>query len=70
MVEYILGIGHLTREDCRQVMSDVDRRIERLQMSVKYIRNELDHLMTIKFQVTQREKEIWKEHEENKSDVL
>lgn len=63
MVEYILGIGHLTREDCHQVMSDVDRRIERLGLAEKAIQNELNHLKTIKFQVVQREREIWEANE-------
>lgn len=65
MVEYILGIGTLTREACKQVTSDVDRRIERLTLAHSYIKNELDHLMAIKFQVGQREKEIWDENEKN-----
>lgn len=66
MTEYILGIGHLTREDCEQVSSDVDRRIERLGLAEKAIKNELNHLMTIKFQVAQRKREIWEEHEKQK----
>jgi len=63
MVEYILGIGHLTRDECHQVIDDVTRRIEKLTVANSAIKNELDHLITIKFQVTQREREIWEENE-------
>lgn len=63
MVEYILGIGQLTREDCHQVADDVTRRIEKMTQALSAIKNELDHLNTIKFQVSQREAEIWRENE-------
>jgi len=63
MVEYILGIGHLTRDECHQVIDDVTRRIEKLTVANSAIKNELDHLITIKFQVSQREREIWEENE-------
>jgi len=66
MVEYILGIGHLTRDECHQVIDDVTRRIEKLTVANSAIKNELDHLMTIKFQVSQREREIWEENEKKK----
>jgi len=66
MVEYILGIGHLTRDECHQVIDDVTRRIEKLTVANSAIKNELDHLITIKFQVGQREREIWEENEKKK----
>lgn len=66
MVEYILGIGHLNRDECHQVIDDVTRRIEKLTVANSAIKNELDHLTTIKFQVSQREREIWEENEKKK----
>lgn len=63
MVEYILGIGHLTKEDCHQVLNDVTVRIERMIQAKANVMNEIDHLNTIKFQVSQREREIWEENE-------
>ncbi len=58
MVSYILGIGHLDLEECEEVLSDVNRRMEGLRKSVASVQNELNHLQTIAFQVSQRKKEV------------
>ncbi len=58
MVEYILGIGHLNKEDCKQVYTDVLNRKRELILAQATITKEIQVLNTILFQVEYRQSEL------------
>ena len=60
MVEYILGIGKLSKEECEQVFSEVTKRKEGLKQALATITKEINVLNTIQFQVSHRKTEIQK----------
>ena len=66
---YILGISHLTLDECEEVMRDVTKRREDLGNSKAAISREVNHLDTIAFQVSSRKKEII-DHNEHVEKVL
>jgi hypothetical protein len=58
MTEYILGIGHLTLEDCEQVLRETNERILDLEQAKRSIQKEINVLKTIEFQTVNRKKEL------------
>src|SRR3990172_9069616 len=67
MVEYILGIGSLTDEECQEVFSEVRKRKEGMIQAQATITKEVNVLNTIEFQVSQRRREIHDSLKENKA---
>ena len=57
-INYILGIGNLSTEECDEVIFSLNSRLGKMKESVKTLQNEVNHLETIHFQVSQRKKEI------------
>jgi len=58
LTEYILGIGHLTLEDCEQVLQEMNERILDLEQAKRSIQKEINVLKTIEFQTANRKKEL------------
>jgi len=58
LTEYILGIGHLTLEDCEQVLVEMKERILDLEQAKRSIQKEINVLKTIEFQTVNRKKEL------------
>ena len=58
LTEYILGIGHLTLEDCEQVLRETNERILDLGHANRSIQKEINVLKTIEFQTVNRKKEL------------
>jgi len=58
LTEYILGIGHLTLEDCEQVLRETNERILDLEQAKRSIQKEINVLKTIEFQTINRKKEL------------
>ncbi len=58
MTEYILGIGHLTLEDCEQVLRETNERILDLEHAKRSVQKEINVLKTIEFQTVNRKKEL------------
>ena len=58
MTEYILGIGHLTLEDCEQVLRETNERILDLEQAKRSVQKEINVLKTIEFQTANRKKEL------------
>ena len=63
IVEYILGIGHLTIEECKEVFDEVRRRKSDLIKAQGTIQKEINVLNTIEFQVINRQAELRKDSE-------
>lgn len=61
MLEYVLGIGHLSEEECEQVSIDVSKRAVNMKKALAILQVELNHLEMIKFQVSQRKAQLTKE---------
>jgi len=60
MFEYVLGIGNLTEDQCKEVLADVSKRARNMKQSLVFLQNEYNHLELIKFQTTQRLSELTK----------
>jgi len=58
LTEYILGIGHLTLEDCEQVLRETNERILDLERARRSVQKEINVLKTIEFQTMNRKKEL------------
>jgi len=58
MFEYVLGIGNLTEDQCKEVLADVSKRATNMKKALVFLQNEYNHLELIKFQTTQRLSQI------------
>ncbi len=58
MIEYILGIGKISLEDCEQVLREMNVRILELEQAKRTVQKEINVLKTIEFQTVNRKKEL------------
>jgi len=58
MIEYILGIGKISLDDCEQVLREMNERILNLEQARRSIQKEINVLKTIEFQTVSRKKEL------------
>jgi hypothetical protein len=69
LTEYILGIGHLTPEDCEQVLRETNERILELEQARRSVQKEINVLKTIEFQTMNRKKELQEQAQKESKNV-
>ena len=60
-LEFILGIGHISLEDCEQVLNRTKKSILELTTAKNSVDKEIKMLQTIVFQVLNRRNELQKQ---------